>query len=727
MNRRPYIRLAAASLAATLLLLAAAPAFAEDVSAQAVPTFTFRGTGYGHGIGMSQYGAQGAALAGKDYKWILGHYYLGTAVGSASAKTIRVNLDPAVGPGDSPYSRSSWRLVAGQAGQSINVNGVTQAAGTHTFTGSGSSIVVTAPSGANATYSGTLTVTATGGSPPLLQVVEGTGIYGFGYAKYRGSLLLAASAGKIKLLNQLPMESYLYGVVPRESPSGWRAEALKAQAVAARSYAQSDTKTEMYCTTSDQAYQGFGGYNSSGVWVGEASSTNNAVNDTAGQFVKYGTTIIRAYFFSQSGGHTANNEDVWGGDPRPYLRGVADSYEYLAKPSYSPWPASKLKTLTGLELANKLRGLAGVPSSPHWVSGMSFERAASGHVQFVTFRFSNGASARIAGSTVRSRLEMLSTAFYASGFPIGRIQGTNRYETAAAISARAYPTTANAVVLASGEAFPDALTGSAVAGTADGPLLLTTNKSLAPAAWAELTRLRPAKVYIMGSVAAVSGATEQAVRALLPTAEIVRIGGANRYETARLAAEFVSTNAGTDTVIVASGTSWPDAAAASALAFARSYPILLTPGDYLGADAAAYLSSAKPTLTLVAGGPPTLVAALDSQIKSATGGATLRRLAGADRYTTAAEIARYCVTQEGFTTDEVYIATGVVFPDSLAGGTLAGTRRKVLLLSQKDFCKPGTAAFLQQYKASTTAIWLFGSSGAISEKGLKSIDDVMMR
>ena len=122
-----------------------------------------------------------------------------------------------------------------------------------------------------------------------------------------------------------------------------------------------------------------------------------------------------------------------------------------------------------------------------------------------------------------------------------------------------------------------------------------------------------------------------------------------------------------------------------------------------------------------------MAAVLDSQIKSATGGRALTRLAGADRYTTAAQIARYCVSKEGFGTDVVYIATGVVYPDALAGGTLAGSLHKPLLLTQTDFCKPGTAAFLEQYKPSIMSIWLFGSTGAISEKGLKSIDDVMMR
>jgi SpoIID/LytB domain protein len=558
-------------------------------------------------------------------------------------------------------------------------------------------------------------------------VVEGTGIYGFANCKYRGTLTLLASNGKIKLLNVLPLEEYIYGVVPRESPSGWRTEALRAQAVAARSYAYVGTG-DLYCTTSSQAYQGYGAYNSTGVWVGEAASTNAAVDATKNKCVKSGSTVVKTYFFSQSGGHTANNEDVWvGGTPLSYVRGVPDPYEYLASPPYSPWPASKEKTYSGLEIADKLRGLTGVPPSPTWVTGVTFERAESGHVRYATFRFSNGASAKIKGDTTRSRLGLLSTAFTFSGFPIDRIQGQSRYDTAVRIAREAFPATAANVVIASGENYADALTGSGLAGAVDGPLLLTAQSFLPDGVQVALSDFSPTKVYVMGGTAAVDDGVVNAIKAAAPGASVERISGKDRYETARLAAARIAALVSPDKALLVSGTSWPDAASVSALAYAQQYPILLTPPEGLGQDAAAYLGAERPGETIIVGGTNAIAASVEASAALASGGST-RRLAGRDRYTTAAEVARYCISPEvAFTYNEVYMATGVVFADALTGGTLAGAVRKPLLLTHTDVCPEGTADFLEERKTAIAEIHLFGGLGAISAKGWDAIDAVMMR
>jgi Sporulation protein and related proteins len=195
------------------------------------------------------------------------------------------------------------------------------------------------------------------------------------------------------------------------------------------------------------------------------------VNDTVDQVVKYGSRVVCTYFYSQSGGHTANVEDVWvpeDGDLAakaavyPELRGVPDPYEHLASPPYSPWPPGQEKTYTGLELSAKLQGISGVPTASVFVTGISVEHVASGHARYVTFTFANGAQVRVTGDTVRSRLGLRSTRFYLTGFPMERIYGNTRYDTAVRVSASAFPSTAPAVVLASGEDYADALTGSAL-------------------------------------------------------------------------------------------------------------------------------------------------------------------------------------------------------------------------------------------------------------------------
>lgn len=739
MHRSPLTRIAAALavLAVVFTFMPVVPA-SGAMSVQAIPSFTFRGSGWGHGIGLSQYGAQGSALAGKDYHWIIGHYYSGVTIATAPAKTIKVNLDRTANYNsdsssyNAGYTRASWSIRPGQAGAALAINDTAKSPGTYTFTASGSSITATGP-GTSQTFTGTVTVRPTGGNPELLQVAEGTGIYGLVNGKYRGTLTLAASGGKIKLLNVLPMEWYLYGVVPRESPSGWHPQALKAQAVVARSYAYVSS-AELYCTTSSQAYQGFGAFNSTGVWVGEAATTNTAVNDTVDQVVKYGSRVVCTYFYSQSGGHTANVEDVWvpeDGDlaakaaDYPELRGVPDPYEHLASPPYSPWPPGQEKTYTGLELSAKLQGISGVPTASVFVTGISVEHVASGHARYVTFTFANGAQVRVTGDTVRSRLGLRSTRFYLTGFPMERIYGNTRYDTAVRVSASAFPSTAPAVVLASGEDYADALTGSALAGAADGALLLTASGALPDATRNELVRLAPVTVYIMGGTAAVTMPVEEAVKAALPGATVTRVQGLNRYQTARRAADIVVSLGGADKAIVASSTGWADAAAASALAHAKAYPILLTQKDSLDGNAAEFLAAQKPGTTVLVGGTAVLSSAVEAAAAQASG-SLVERDGGHDRYETAARLAERCLSQEGFVADALYLATGISYADALTGGTLAGAQARPLLLTQTDACPANTEAFLVAHRDTVDKLWLFGGEVAISAAGLTALDMVMM-
>ena len=121
------------------------------------------------------------------------------------------------------------------------------------------------------------------------------------------------SAGKLRAINMVGLEQYLYGVVPSEMPYTWAPEALKAQAIAARSYALATRRTgafDLYPDTRSQVYLGI---------EHEKPSTNAAVNATAGQVVLYDGQVAKTYFFSSSGGRTASAEDVWG-EPVPVPR-----------------------------------------------------------------------------------------------------------------------------------------------------------------------------------------------------------------------------------------------------------------------------------------------------------------------------------------------------------------------------------------------------------------------
>ena len=137
---------------------------------------------------------------------------------------------------------------------------------------------------------------------------------------YRGRVLVVPTEGGITAVNWVDIEAYLYGVVGSEMPTSWPQEALKAQAVAARSYAlyrRDRTQNQLFDvggTTAHQVYKGL---------AAEAPSVHAAVNATQGQVITHGGRVIEAVFHSSSGGHTENSEDVWQ-RPTPYLRGVAD-------------------------------------------------------------------------------------------------------------------------------------------------------------------------------------------------------------------------------------------------------------------------------------------------------------------------------------------------------------------------------------------------------------------
>jgi len=141
---------------------------------------------------------------------------------------------------------------------------------------------------------------------------------------YRGRALLSVQDGEILAVNYVDLDEYLYSVVGSEMPSNWPLEALKAQAVAARSFAlhkrntQGNARYDLGDTTTWQVYKGIGA---------ETTSTQAAVSQTAGQVLTYNGSIIEAVFHSSSGGHTENVEDVWS-QPLPYLRGVADFDQY---------------------------------------------------------------------------------------------------------------------------------------------------------------------------------------------------------------------------------------------------------------------------------------------------------------------------------------------------------------------------------------------------------------
>ncbi|MFP4474139.1 MAG: SpoIID/LytB domain-containing protein [Desulfatibacillaceae bacterium] len=181
-------------------------------------------------------------------------------------------------------------------------------------------------------------------------VVRGVdGMIALGNKLYRGDVLLTAEDAGVRAVNRVPLEQYLYGVVPGEMPASWPREALKAQAVSARSYVaylwhrRQDRPWDVCATTSSQVYGGHGV---------EHPASNAAVDATRGQVLSHGDELVLAYFHSNSGGHTESAEKVWV-TQMPYLKGVPDPYSATAPGNHWSYvltnaELSRLLTDTGL-------------------------------------------------------------------------------------------------------------------------------------------------------------------------------------------------------------------------------------------------------------------------------------------------------------------------------------------------------------------------------------------
>jgi stage II sporulation protein D len=306
---------AAAALAVWVLALGPAP----QARASEATLFNITGRGWGHGIGMSQYGAYGYARHGWGYKRILQHYYTGVRFGTTRNRTVRVLL--ASGQTDARVtSAAAFKVTDGITTRTIS-GGVLA-----TVTWTGTAYRVTA--GSSSWVFPTAVTFKRGTSLLRLYNRNANGWpYDSDGARYRGSLRVVRSNSAFLIVNHVALEGYLRGVVPREMPSSWPQGALRSQAVAARSYAVRGIKDlgayDLYCTAASQVYNGYDG---------EAASTNLAVSATAGVVPTYNGTPIVAYFSSTSGGYTENIENVWGGSAVPYLKGVPDPYDY-----YSPY------------------------------------------------------------------------------------------------------------------------------------------------------------------------------------------------------------------------------------------------------------------------------------------------------------------------------------------------------------------------------------------------------
>ena len=271
--------------------------------------FLLDGRGWGHGVGMSQWGAEGYARHGFSYRQILEHYFPETHIGIAGARDVRVLL-----------VEKQTAFQVGSAAPFL----VVDASGRTVHLPAGSVIVNKKLVLADKHLQSPLRFEP--GAQPL-RVAGGV---------YRGSAVVTAKPDGLMVVNVLPLDRYLAGVVPWEVPMGWHSQTYEAQAVAARSYTLAtlhpNADFDVYPDQRSQMYGGVGA---------ERDATSIAVGATAGQVLVWRDRIIPAFYFSTSGGKTSSVHDAW---PRshqvPYLVSVKDPYDYLSP--HHVWPTTEL-------------------------------------------------------------------------------------------------------------------------------------------------------------------------------------------------------------------------------------------------------------------------------------------------------------------------------------------------------------------------------------------------
>jgi stage II sporulation protein D len=382
------------------VLLVSAVVAAGAASARAGTALIVTGHGWGHGVGMSQWGAYGYARHGWKYHRILSHYYPGTRFGHVGELRVRILL-------------------------AHNVKVVTVGCATPIRVTDGKRLTRTLPAGVY------------GVGPKLAFPVRrhGTGL-SFGHLAdldcarapltldgraYHGALALRSNGRTVSAANSLSLDTYLRGVVPSESPSHWPLAALEAQAVAARSYAVAELRPDSWYdllpNTSDQVYGGV---------AAEKPHSDQAVYATLGQVLMWNGQVARTYYSSSSGGRTESVEDAWPGSaPIPYLRSVSDPYDvYSPHHDWGPFAVSGTRLAASLGLASE-------------VESARIQRDDSYRVTSVDFRLASGAAVSRTGAQIARSLHLLSTWFSIGELELSASSARVLYGGSVTLAARA--------------------------------------------------------------------------------------------------------------------------------------------------------------------------------------------------------------------------------------------------------------------------------------------------
>ena len=362
---RGSLRLGPAVVAA-LFTAALVPATAEPARTSPFRALVIRGHGFGHGIGLSQWGAEERAKAGEDYRQILGFYYPGTQLTAAAPVRVRI----LVGHGPVATIGSSKPFTLHDAsGAALRL-----AAGRYRVT----------PAGVVAGRTVLFPLVATRGRAPLT----------LGPTPYDGTLTVSVDGAALQTVDTLGLEDYLVGVVSSEDPAYWSAQALQVQAVASRTYALANLRPQatfdLYADDRSQNYRGL---------ARRFPSASNAVAATRGQVLEYDGALADTLFSAANGGLTSVPDGVWAAlQPAPYLVVRRDPFD--ARSPDSSWgpvvvPLARLAKL--------------VPQLPEHIVGVATALNAGDRVTSVEFTGADGSVVSVPGTLFQRKLGLRST------------------------------------------------------------------------------------------------------------------------------------------------------------------------------------------------------------------------------------------------------------------------------------------------------------------------------
>lgn len=288
---------------------------------------------------------------------------------------------------------------------------------------------------------------------------------------------------------------------------------------------------------------------------------------------------------------------------------------------------------------------------------------------------------------------------------VDRVAGADRFEAAAAMSASAFEPGVPVVMVANGLNFPDALSAGPAAAVLGGSVLLVTPSAIPPSTRAELKRLAPQRIVVVGGPASVSDAVLSELGGFATSVE--RITGRDRFEVSRKVAAYAFSEAAMPyfQVLLADGRGFADALSAGAAAATNGFPLVLVNGGVgeLDAETKTLLTDLQPFHTWIVGGPNSVHAGFDDSLRS--NGFSTQRIGGADRFAVSAELTTYFTA--GNDDEIVLFATGYNFPDALAGAPVAAAIGANLLLVPPT-CVPAVTIQAMQRRGHANVVLLGG-------------------